>query len=108
MMAEQYSIPCFNSLIIVKESEDLGFDLFMKDASNPLSNGTLLSTYTTEEKAIRKADHFCSMYGLAREKGYHLKGNVLVKPDCEDIPVNLLLKADVTQEQLLSILGGES
>ncbi len=103
-MADQYSIPCFNSLIIVKESEDDGFDLCMKDASNPLSSGTRLSTYATEEKAIVKAEHFCSMYGLAREKGYNLKGKMLVKPDHEDIPVSLLLQADVSQEQLLSLL----
>jgi hypothetical protein len=103
-MADQYSIPCFNSLIIVKESEDLGFDLCMKDASNPLSSGTRLGTYATEEKAIRKADHFCGMYELARGKGYNLKGNVLVKPDREDISVSLLLQADVTQEQLLAFL----
>lgn len=103
-MADQYSIPCFNSLIIVKESDNHGFDLCMKDASNPLSSGTRLSTYATEEKAIRKADHFCNMYGLAREKGYNLKGNLLVKPDREDIPVSLLLQADISQEQLLAIL----
>ncbi len=104
MMAELYSIPCFNSVIIVCETKEHAYDLCIKGASNPLGNGTRLSTYATEERAIQKADHFCGMYGIAREKGYNLRGNVFVKPDREDIPVSLLLQVDVSQEQLLSLL----
>ena len=104
MMSNIYRKPCFNSVISVKELNENEFEVCMIDGSNPLSSGTRLGNYRTEERAIEKADHFCLMYGLVREKGYHLRGNMFVKPNHEDLSVEFLLHTDVTQDQLVSLL----
>jgi hypothetical protein len=58
LMTDRYRIPCFNNVVIVKDSPDDGFEV--------------------------------------------CKGNLLVKPGQDDIPISLLLHGEVSKKQLLS------
>ncbi|WP_051237031.1 hypothetical protein [Paenibacillus pinihumi] len=94
-MTIHYRIPCFDCELLVKQTEESGasFQVGIQNGSNPLGFGNLIGSYDTETEAIQHANHFCQLYTMAKEKGYHFKENAFVKKDKTSIPVTVIMEA---------------
>lgn len=104
MMRAKYQIRCVESDIFVLEKED-GFHITINARVNPLSNGNKLAVYNTLGKAVQAAEHFCRMYAVSKEYGYHLMDTQLCKEGKDPISVPRLINLNLSIEEMRQLLG---
>ncbi|GIO11274.1 hypothetical protein J19TS2_08290 [Cohnella xylanilytica] len=106
-MSVKYQLRCFECDIMVVEGND-AYQLSIQSRSNPLGFGNRLAEYDTEERAKDAADHFCRMYTIAREYGYHLHGGEFRREDLPPIPVAQFLELRLTPTGVRALLDNEA
>ena len=93
--------------IIVRQDKDV-FQLCIQSRTNPLGFGNRLAEYATEERAVEAADHFCRLFNIVKEFGYHLDDKHFVKPDMPPIPLVEFLELQMTTDRVRAWLKREA
>ena len=98
-MSAKYQIRCAECDVYVLEKDDR-FHITISARVNPLSFGNKLAEFDTMGKAVEAAEHFCRMYAVSKEYGYHLADAKLCKEGREPISVPRLINLQLSTEEM--------
>lgn len=105
-MVVKHRISLIDCDLLVHESEDHSFQVFIQSTNNPLSRGNLLHSFETERQAVEAAERFHWMYVLAKENGYYLKQDCFIKPNRNQIHISIMADCTMTKEHYVLQLQG--
>ncbi|MBD2864220.1 MULTISPECIES: hypothetical protein [Paenibacillus] len=103
-MTVKHQIRCFDSDILVFET-DRCFNVNIQTRSNPLGFGRTLCAYDSLEQAVESAEHFCMVYQIAKEHGYYLKEDELVRHERRPIAVAWIMERRLTSREWMDLLS---
>lgn len=86
-MAVKHRIPFGDCDILVDQKGEQTFHVTIQARTNPLSKGNLLKICDEEEAAVQAAELFFKVYTKAKENGYYLQEQQLIKPNRDPIPI---------------------
>jgi len=98
-MSAKYQIRCAESDVYVLERGDR-FHITINARVNPLSFGNKLAEFESMDNAVKAAEHFCRMYAISREFGYHLSDAWLCKDGRDPISVPRLINLHLSTDEL--------
>lgn len=104
-MTVKHQIRCFDSDILVCETDRCLFNVNIQARSNPLGFGRTLGTYDTLEQAVESAEHFCMVYQIAKEHGYYLKEDEMVRHERRPIAVQWIMERRLTSREWIDMLS---
>ncbi|PYI50673.1 hypothetical protein [Paenibacillus flagellatus] len=102
-MTIKHRIRCFDSEVLVCAA-DRAYNVNIQTTSNPLGFGRTLAAFETLESAVEAAEHFCLAYRIAKEHGYYLKDNELVRHEREPIAVRWVMERRWSGEEWIEVL----
>lgn len=106
-MEVKHRIRCFESDVLVCE-DGRSFLITIQAKTNPLGFGRTLGTFESAERAVEAAEHFCLAYRIAREHGYYLKENELVRHEREPIAVSWVLEQRMSEREWDERMRGQT
>lgn len=102
-MTVKHRMQCFESDVLVCHNGEK-FNLNIQARTNPLGFGRTLAEYPSQEEAVAAAERFCLAYRIARERGYYLKEDALVRPERESLPVRWVLEQTKSEQEWVELL----
>ncbi|MDF2720280.1 MAG: hypothetical protein K0R28_7205 [Paenibacillus sp.] len=106
-MEVKHRIRCFESDVLVCEDGAI-FNINIQARTNPLGFGRTLGAFGTLAQAVEAAEHFCLAYRVAKEHGYYLKEDELVRHEREPIAVRWVLQQCLSEEEWCDLLSREA
>ncbi|RKN71258.1 hypothetical protein [Paenibacillus ginsengarvi] len=106
-MEIKHQIRCSGSDVLVCE-DGRSYQLTIQALTNPLGFGQALGTFDTLEEAIEGAEHFCLVYRIAKEHGYYLKNDELVRHEGKPIAVQWLLERRFTEQEWCELIASRA